>query len=111
MLLGDVRPALQVSAAGRPLLVLAVTRANAATLLVGRSAPRRREFPVRVGLGSGLVRLLRAALVEGLAEAAVGLVLGFVAAWADVRLRPRLPACRASARWNSMRRSSSATSS
>lgn len=76
---------LRVSVAG-PLLVLVVACANAATLLVGRSAARRREFAVRVALGLGLARLVRAALVEGLAVAAGGFVLGLVAAWAGLQL-------------------------
>ena len=84
-LLGDVRPVLRVSVAAA-LLVLVVACANAATLLVGRSAARGREFAVRIALGSGLARLVRAALVEGLAMAACGLVLGLAAAWAGLRL-------------------------
>ena len=84
-LLGDVRPVLRVSVAAA-LLVLVVACANAATLLVERSVARRREFAVRVALGSGAARLVRAALVEGLAVAAGGLGLGLVAAWAGLRL-------------------------
>ena len=84
-LLGEARPVLRVSVAAA-LLVLVVACANAATLLVGRSAARRREFAVRIALGSGLARLVRAALVEGLAMAAGGLVLGLAAAWAGLRL-------------------------
>ena len=84
-LLGDVRPVLRVSVAAA-LLVLVVACANAATLLVGRSAARSREFAVRIALGSGLARLVRAALVEGLALAAGGLVLGLAAAWVGLRL-------------------------
>ena len=85
MLLGDVRPVLQVSVAAA-LLVLVVACANAATLLVERSVARRREFAVRVALGSGAARLVRAALVEGLAVAAGGLGLGLAAAWAGLQL-------------------------
>ena len=84
-LFGEVRPVLRVSVAAA-LLVLVVACANAATLLVGRSAARRREFAVRIALGSGLARLVRAALVEGLAMAVGGLVLGLAAAWAGLRL-------------------------
>ena len=84
-LLGEVRPVLRVSVAAA-LLVLVVACANAATLLVGRSAARGREFAIRIALGSGLARLVRAALVEGLAIASGGLVLGLAAAWAGLRL-------------------------
>ena len=84
-LLGEVRPVLRVSVAAA-LLVLIVACANAATLLVGRSAARNREFAVRIALGSGRARLVRAALLEGLALAAGGLVLGLAAAWIGLRL-------------------------
>ena len=48
-LLGEVRPVLRVSVAAA-LLVLVVVCANAATLLVGRSVARRREFAVRIAV-------------------------------------------------------------
>ena len=82
---GDLRSVLRVSIAAA-LLVLVVACANAATLLIGRSVVRSREFAIRIALGSGLARLVRAALVEGLAMAAGGLVLGLAAAWAGLRL-------------------------
>ena len=81
---GEVRPVLQVSM-GAALLVLVVACANAATLLIGRSVLRRREFAIRIALGSGLTGLVRAALVEGLAIACGGLILGLAAAWAGLR--------------------------
>ena len=82
---GELRPVLRLSIAAA-LLVLVVACANAATLLIGRSVVRSREFAIRIALGSGLARLVRAALVEGLAMAAGGLVLGLAAAWAGLRL-------------------------
>ncbi len=82
---GEIRPVLRLSVAAA-LLVLVVACANAATLLIGRSVVRSREFAIRIALGSGLARLVRAALVEGLAMAAAGLVLGLAAAWAGLRL-------------------------
>ncbi|MCY4662637.1 MAG: ABC transporter permease [Acidobacteria bacterium] len=81
---GEVRPVLQVSM-GAALLVLVVACANAATLLIGRSVLRKPEFAIRIALGSGLTRLIRAALVEGLAIAGAGLILGLAAAWAGLR--------------------------
>ena len=48
------------------LLLLVVACANTVTLLIGRSVVRSREFAVRIALGSGMARLVRAALVEGL---------------------------------------------
>ena len=82
---GELRPVLRVSIAAA-LLVLVVACANAATLLIGRSVVRRREFAIRIALGSGRARLVRAALIEGLAAAAGGLALGLAAAWAGLRL-------------------------
>ena len=82
---GELRPVLRLSIAAA-LLVLVVACANAATLLIGRSVVRSREFAIRIALGSGLARLARAALIEGLAMAAGGLVLGLAAAWAGLRL-------------------------
>ena len=82
---GELRPVLRLSIAAG-LLVLVVACANAATLLIGRSVVRSREFAIRIALGSGLTRLVRAALIEGLAMAAGGLVLGLATAWAGLRL-------------------------
>ncbi len=90
-LLGEVRPVLLVLMAAA-LLVLVVACANAATLLIGRSVVRSREFAIRIALGSGLARLVRAALIEGLALAAGGLILGLAAAWAGLRLFAALAA-------------------
>ena len=84
-LLGELRPVVRVSISAA-LLVLVVACANTVALLIGRSVLRRREFAVRIALGSGMVRLVRAALVESLAIAAGGLVLGLAVAWVGLRL-------------------------
>ena len=84
-LLGDVRPAVRVSFAAA-LIVLIVACANTVTLLIGRSVVRSREFAVRIALGSGMTRLVRAALVEGLVVAVAGLLLGLAPAWVGLRL-------------------------
>ncbi|MDE2905569.1 MAG: ABC transporter permease [Acidobacteriota bacterium] len=84
-LLGEVRPVVRVSIAAA-LLVLVVACANTVTLLIGRSVRRSREFAVRIALGSGMARLVRAALVEGLVVAIAGLLLGLAAAWVGLRL-------------------------
>ena len=88
---GELRPVLRVSIAAA-LLVLVVACANAATLLIGRSVVRTREFAIRIALGSGLARLVRAALLEGLAMAAGGLILGLATAWVGLRLFAALAA-------------------
>lgn len=59
---------------------------NTVVLLIGRSVLRRREFAVRLALGSGMAWLVRATLVEGLALAAGGLILGLTVAWVGLRL-------------------------
>lgn len=84
-LLGSVRPVIRVSIAAA-LLLLLVACANTVTLLIGRSVVRSREFAVRIALGSGMARLVRAALVEGLSLAAGGLLAGLAAAWVGLRL-------------------------
>ena len=84
-LLGSVRPVIRVSIAAA-LLMLVVACANTVSLLIGRSVVRSREFAVRIALGSGMARLVRAALVEGLVVAGGGLLLGLAAAWVGLRL-------------------------
>ena len=84
-LLGELRPVVRVSIAAT-LLVLVVACANTVSLLIARSVLRRREFAVRIALGSGMGRLVRAALVEGLALATAGFVLGLATAGVGLRL-------------------------
>ena len=90
-LYGELRPVLRTSIAAA-LLVLVAACANAVTLLVGRSLVRSEEFTVRMALGCGLARVVRAALAEGLVVAGGGLVLGLVLAWAGLRLFAALAA-------------------
>ncbi len=77
---------LQVAA----LLVLLIGSAHLAHLFLARASRRRHELQIRMALGAGSWRLGRQTLIEGLAFAAAGGLLGLmVTTWA-IRLAPLL---------------------
>jgi putative ABC transport system permease protein len=94
-LLGEVRRPLLILF-GAVALVLLVTCANVANLVLSRSLARQRDIGVRAALGAGRLRLfqilLGEALILSLAGAALGLVLGYWALRAiPAVLRTSLP--------------------
>ena len=68
-------------------LVLLVACANIASLMLARSLARRREFSVRLALGSSRWRIARLLLVESLIIASAGAAVGVVfAKWSSALL-------------------------
>ena len=90
-LVGDVRTALWMllGAAG---LLLAISCANATTLLLGRNATRSREMAIRIAVGASRRRLCAQYLAEGVlpiaAAGAIGMLLAAVLVEALVALHP-----------------------
>ena len=68
-------------------LVLLVACANIASLMLARSLARRREFSVRLALGSSRWRIARLLFIESLIVAVTGAAVGLVfASWSSALL-------------------------
>ena len=70
--------------AGAVSLVLVTIAANMSSLLLAHGEARRREVAVRGALGAGRASLIRQLMMEGWVLAAVGGVIGGIAAWLSI---------------------------
>jgi putative ABC transport system permease protein len=86
---GSVRPVLAVLMAA-VLLLLLVSCANVASLLLARAGSRRTEFAVRGALGASPARIVRQLLVEGLALSIAGAAAGLIVTWWTIRILKRV---------------------
>ncbi len=82
---GGVQVALSVVAAA-VLLLLLLTCANVANLVLTRADGRNREVAVRSALGAGLGRILRLSLAESLILGVTGGALGLAFAWLGIKM-------------------------
>jgi macrolide transport system ATP-binding/permease protein len=89
VIVADIRPILLVLLGGAGLL-LVIACVNVSSLLLVRSASRKREIAVRSALGASRGRLVRQFITEGLVLMAAGSALGLAAADGAMQILTRL---------------------
>jgi predicted permease len=88
-MVGDNRPVLILVASAVGLLLI-ITCANLANLLLVETSSRCKEFSVRMALGAAKGRVARQILTEGFLLASAGSLFGFFTAWIGVRVAAQL---------------------
>ena len=72
-------------------LVLVISCANVANLLLARGVTRRRELAMRLSLGAGAGRIARQQLTESLVLGVCGGAAGVAIAWLGIKVMQRFP--------------------
>ena len=72
-------------------LILLITCANVAGMLLVRAAARSKEIAIRLALGVGRWRLVRLLVIESLLIFALGGLIGFILAWGSTQVLMSIP--------------------